>query len=135
MSNILLDTHVLLWLLSGSDKIGKKSSIIISEAVQAEKLYISAISIWEIAMLAEKGRIVLKQPLHHWYKDVLSLGIKEIPVGGDVAMESVQLQDFHADPADRMIVATAIGKGFTLVTGYSKILKWHGSLERCNVEE
>ena len=135
MNSVLLDTHVLVWLLLGDKKIGKKSSVLISDALRADKLYISSVSMWEIAMLVERGRIKLLQPIHHWYKDVLSFGIKETPLCGDIAIESVSLEELHADPADRMIMATAIGKGFILVTGDNKILKWPGIMKRQNVEE
>jgi PIN domain nuclease of toxin-antitoxin system len=135
MNSVLLDTHVLIWLLVGNKKIGNKSSNLIIKALQAEKLYISSVSMWEVAMLVERGRIKLLQPIHHWYRDILSFGIKEIPLFGDIAIESVLLEGFHSDPADRMIVATAIGKGFTLLTADSKILEWAGALERLNVEE
>ena len=135
MNSILLDTHVLVWLLAGNKKIGKKSSSLISQALQEDKLYISAMSMWEVSMLVDRGRIELIQPIHNWYREVLALGIREIPLCGDIGIDSVLLESFHADPADRMIVATAISKGFVLITGDSKILKWSGSLERFNVEK
>ncbi len=133
MNSVLLDTHVLVWLLVGDKKIGPESAALISKALQAEKLYFSAISIWEIAMLVNRGKIKLIQPIGHWYKDVLAFGIKEIPLCGTIASESVTLADFHADPADRMIVATAIAKGFKLITADNKILLWSGLVERFDV--
>lgn len=135
MTSVLLDTHVLVWILTENKRIGKESSTLISNAIKQDKLYISAISVWEIAMLVQKGRVTLLQPIHNWYKDVVSLGVKEIPLYGDIAIDSVLLDEFHADPADRIIVATAIGKGYTLVTSDKKILTWPGSVERFDAEK
>lgn len=135
MSSILLDTHVLVWLLLGNKKIGKKAASLISKALQEDNLYFSAITIWEIAMLAERGRIKLAQPIHHWYKNILSFGIKEISFYGDVAIDSVLLSGFHADPSDRMIVATAIDKDLTLITADCNILEWSGLLKRIDASK
>ena len=59
----------------------------------------------------------------------MSDGLVEIPVDGDIGIRANRLDDFHADPADRIIVATALG-GHTLVTADSRILQWGGDLRR-----
>lgn len=126
---ILLDTHVLVWLLSGQEKIGKKTLKLIESSVKSDELYVSAISFWEVAMLVDRGRIELNQSAEHWRRDVVMFGIKEVPLCGAIALESVALKSFHPDPADRMIVATAKHNDYLLLTCDKDILKWRGKVQ------
>ena len=80
-------------------------------------------------MLQEKGRIDLGSDMRAWRTRLLKDGLVEIPVDGDIAIRANGLTDFHADPADRLIVATALG-GHTLVTADERILSWSGRLDR-----
>jgi PIN domain nuclease of toxin-antitoxin system len=121
---ILLDTHVLLWLRSGNENIGKNALSSIEEAYRQSKLYISAISFWEIALLKEKGRITLAHQVSAWRKSVIAEGITEIPVDGEIGIRSNQLSGFHPDPADRIITTTAMLSGIRLYTADEKILNW-----------
>lgn len=89
----------------------------------------SAFSFWEIALLHHKGRIKLLQDITSWRARLLDDGLIEIPVDGDIAIRSYNLADFHADPADRIIVATALG-GHSMVTADERILSWSGQLRR-----
>jgi len=73
-------------------------------ALKDNCLAVSAISFWETAMFAAKGRIVMDLPLLVWRQDLLSLGLIEIPVDGDVGIAAVHLENLHSDPADRMII-------------------------------
>lgn len=122
----LLDTHVLIWLLEGNERLGQKSRALIRAAAQADSLFVSAITPWEIAMLISKGRLVFGQEIGQWLRTALSLpGIRMIPLSIDISVASTQLPgDFHADPADRMIVATARHLGATLVTEDKLILNY-----------
>lgn len=135
MSAVLLDTHVLIWIITENSRIGKKSAKLISNAMKEEKLYFSAISMWEIAMLEQRNKIQLIQPIAHWYKDIISLGIQEIPLSGDIAIDSVLLKNLHNDPADRIIAATAIAHGLTLLTADNKLLSWKGTMLKHDVEK
>jgi PIN domain nuclease of toxin-antitoxin system len=95
---------------------------------------ISAFSFWEIAMLHEKGRMTLLRDIGSWRRELLGQGLVEIPVDGDIGIRANTLSDFHADPADRIIVATALG-GHRLVTADERILGWPGNLDRLDARQ
>jgi PIN domain nuclease of toxin-antitoxin system len=109
MKGLLLDTHVWIWLVEGSEKLTKKQQKIINEAAQHSVVGIAAISVWEMVMLVEKGRIKLEQPLLAWAKAVLAPGIELKPLTPEIAVESSQLPNvFHRDPFDCLIISQAI---------------------------
>lgn len=99
-------------------------------AIVTGDLAISAISLWEIALLVRKERLRIGQPLVAWRRDLLQRGVIELPLGGATCIAAAQLKDFHADPADRLIVATVQELGATLLTADEKILRWPGRLDR-----
>lgn len=122
----LLDTHALVWLLEGNERLGQKSRDLINASAQAQSLYVSAITPWEIAMLVNKGRLSFGQEIGEWLRIALSMpGIQMVPLSIEISVASTQLLgDFHADPADRIIVATARHLGATLVTEDKLILTY-----------
>ena len=126
---ILLDTHVLIWLTEGSERLGTKTLVQIDQALADSQLAVSAISFWEIAMLIEKGRLEFNLELGIWRQGLLQDGLQEIPMTGSIAIRAGQLPEFHGDPADRIIVSTAIEGNTVLVTAEKKILEW-GHLQR-----
>ena len=81
-----------------------------------------------------KGRINLLRDVRAWRIRLLNDGLIEIPVDGDVGIRADSFRDFHADPADRIIVATALG-GHTLLTADERILAWNGNLRRVDARE
>lgn len=91
----------------GVDALGAKAAKVIDKEAAAGRLAVSAISFWEAGMLAAKGRIKLPLDLRRWRRSLLETGLQELPLNGDVGIRATQLQDFHADPANRMICATA----------------------------
>lgn len=127
---ILLDTHALIWLDQDDPALGPVARQRASVALQDKTLAISAISFWEVAMLAAKGRITMEMPVATWRIDLLTLGLVETPVDGEVGITAVHLEHLHGDPADRMIVATALLRKAVLVTADRKLLEWPGQLER-----
>lgn len=127
---ILLDTHVILWLESGSDQLGRRSRKIIDEAFAEADLAASAISFWEIGMLALKNRLSLSAPPERLRADLITNGLVEIPLTGEIALAAATLEDLHADPADRFIIATANATTASLVTADMRILEWRGRLKR-----
>jgi len=129
---ILLDTHALVWLSEGSHKLGDESVRLIDNALKLNNLFVSSISFWEVAMLVEKGRIDLLLKMDLWRKSLIDNGLQEIVISGDIAIESASLTNFHGDPADRMIVATALSSAMTLCTADQKILNWQSNLLRIN---
>jgi PIN domain nuclease of toxin-antitoxin system len=132
MSNnklILLDTHVWVWaMLNQTDKISLNIQKQMNEAFTEQSLALSAISAWEVGMLASKQRLQLNLPCLEWVKQA-SEGLTLLPLSLEIAVESSFLPgDFHGDPADRIIVTTAKIHQATLVTNDGKILDYakHG---------
>ena len=131
---LLLDTNALLWLRSGDGRLGTVARGEIERAWQSDELAVSAISFWEVAMLAAKGRLRLDANVLAWRREHLEQGVVEIPVDGETGIRAAELPDFHADPADRLIVATALA-GHRLMTSDRRILEWSGSLNRLDATD
>ena len=127
---ILLDTHTLVWLIDGNERLGQQSRQLVDTALRDDIVTTSAISFWEIAMLEERGRLALSLPVEDWRQRVLDAGVVEIPISGDIGIAAVKLKDFHSDPADRIITATAIINSAQLLTADTNILAWNGNLDR-----
>lgn len=132
---MILDTHTLLWIDRDDASLGTEARRQIEIAWRVGGVAVSAISFWEVAMLAERGRVVLPVTPDRWRSDWLQAGLVEIPLDGRIALLSCQLENFHRDPADRFIVATAIARQLPLMTADQKILDWAGELERLDASE
>ena len=126
---ILLDTHVLLWLRFGSQRLGSTTRDLIGVSWQVGDAYVSSISFWEVALLVSKRRLELDESVDRWRRIVIEEGIKEIPVNSKIAVRAVELNGLHADPADRIIVSTALD-GYQLLTVDRRMLNWRGDLDR-----
>ncbi|WP_420634495.1 type II toxin-antitoxin system VapC family toxin [Candidatus Palauibacter sp.] len=126
---ILLDTQILIWIRIGDGRLGKRALRRIDRALQQGDMAVSAISFWEIAMLQEKGRLEIRQDVAAWRRNLLRDGLVEIPVDGATGIRATRLPGFHSDPADRLIVATAL-EGHRLLTADRRILDWPGKLNR-----
>ena len=126
----MLDTHCLVWMDQAVERMGASARQLADEAIAMSRLAVSAISFWEVALLVRKGRLRLEQSLGVWRRDLLGRGVIELPLGGATCIAAAQLGYFHADPADRFIVATARELGATLLTADDKILAWSGRLDR-----
>ena len=130
----MVDTHALLWSRRRPSPMGPGSMEAIDAAWQADDLAVSAFTFWEIAMLRAKDRLDSPEDVSAWRRELLGQGLIEIPVDGEIGIRANSLADFHADPADRIIVATALG-GHRLVTADERILAWDGSLDRLDARE
>lgn len=126
MNNLLLDTHIWLWLILGDKSLKKTIINVIKKAAVHHTIYVSAISMWEIAMLEHHDRITLGSPTGEWIHRALSTpGINLAHLSPEIMVDSVKLPDnFHKDPADRMIVATARTMNLTLITRDKSILEY-----------
>ena len=131
---ILLDTHAVLWLRSGDAKLGPGARAEIQRAWESDEVGLSAISFWEMAMLRDKGRIRYPEDVSLWRQGHLDQGLIEIPVDGEIGIRANGLVNFHADPADRIIVATAQA-GHRLITADTRILAWSCNLDRLDARE
>ena len=130
MRQVLLDTHALWRLLGGEVSFGREARRTIRAALRSDGLLVSAISFWEIAMLRSRRRLSLDTSVSAWRQQVFQFGIKEVAVSGDIGIAAAELSGFHADPADRILAATAALGGATLLTADDRILTWNGELRR-----
>jgi PIN domain nuclease of toxin-antitoxin system len=129
-SAVLLDTHVWLWLMGGSDRLLETPGwAAIESAKDAGGLLISIMSVWEAGMLAATGSIRTRQDHHGWVeKAAQGPGLKLQPINMGIAVSSTRLPgDFHSDPIDRILVATARELNVPLITADSRILAYAGS--------
>ncbi len=86
---------------------------------------VPAISIWEVAVLASKGRLELQPEVDRWIRENLQPPVRLEPLHPEISLESCRLEDFHGDPADRLIVATALVLGVPLITADHQIISWN----------
>jgi PIN domain nuclease of toxin-antitoxin system len=122
---IVLDSHIWVWWVHGDERLTVTQRDAIG-AAEADGIGVSAISCWEVAKLVERGRLELPCPLEEWFDQALDYpGIQLLPLTPEVATESTRLPgEFHRDPADQMIVATARVYDCPLVTSDSKLLEY-----------
>jgi PIN domain nuclease of toxin-antitoxin system len=126
MNKYLLDTHILLWSLLEPSHLNSDVSDEIENP--GNELWLSPISVWEIIILSEKGRIQLDAPPIPWIKNVLTtLPFQEAALNHEVAMQSRGIHLPHQDPADRFIAASAIVYGLTLVTADRHLIEGAGA--------
>lgn len=120
----ILDTHVLIWWLDGSDRLSRAQQEVVATADADSPLLVSDISLWEVATLYSLGRIQLVLPLREWLeKAVAPPLVRRQGISPAVAAELASLPDsFHRDPADRILIATAKVLGATLLTQDRRIV-------------
>ena len=126
-ASVLLDTHVVLWLDSGDRRLPtQRVDRLMRHWAAGGTLLVSAISVLEIAQLASRGRIRLDLPIRPWIDRFLARpGIETLPVTHDVALEAYNLPGLpHADPADRLLIASAIDRRCALMTFDGNILAY-----------
>lgn len=114
---IVLDTHAWVWWVSASPQLSAKAAREIERARGRGEIRVSAISAWEVALLARGDRLQLTMDVHDWVARSEALPfLRFVPVNHRIALRSVHLAGLHEDPADRIIVATAMSLGAALVT-------------------
>ena len=116
-------------MLFGERRLSERAHRIIEEARVTGDAAVSAITFWEVAMLHAKDRLSLLSDVGSWRASLLDEGLVEVPVDGEIGIRAAGLSGLEGDPADRLIVATALG-GFRLVTADRKILDWPGPLSK-----
>jgi PIN domain nuclease of toxin-antitoxin system len=117
---LLLDTHIWIWSLLDPSQLGRRTA----RALAAEdvELWLSPISTWELLVLARKGRIVLEKDARTWAREALEkVPMNEAPMTHEVALETARIDLPHADPADRILAATARIFELTLVTADARL--------------
>lgn len=125
--SLVLDTHVWIWMVEGlRDSLSAKAAEAVERASARGGLSVSAISVWEVAMLESKGRLTLSRPIETWVADASRApGLRVAELSTDIAIASTRLPgEPHGDPADRMIIATARAMGAALVTADRDIVRY-----------
>lgn len=116
---IILDTHVWIWWQSESKKLSATAFKYIEEA---KEIGVSVISCWELGMLVSKGRLGLSMEVLEWIELALqNQKTNLLPITYQIAVSSTQLHPFHGDPADRLLVATALAYQAPLISKDEKI--------------
>ena len=118
---LLLDTHIWIWNVGAPEKLRKR----VAEALQdeANELWLSPISIWELSILVRKRRIELDDDIDAWVSRTLAeTALREAPLTNEVALEVSKIRFSHQDPADQFIAASARIFDLTLVTADPRLL-------------
>ena len=124
---IVLDTHAWVWWVSDPERIpGRARSAIDRTVGDGGRLYVSSISTWEVAMLVERGRLELTVGVADWVaRSEAQPFLQFVPVDNRIALRAIALPGFvHRDPADRLIIATALVLGATVVTADQHIARY-----------
>lgn len=112
--SLLLDTHALLWWQADSDLLSTRARRLIDAA---PRLFLSAISLWEVATMVDRGTVALDRPTQMWAHDLLADGIIAIAeLTPPISIAAAQLEEFSGDVADRIIYTTAVHHQLSLVT-------------------
>jgi PIN domain nuclease of toxin-antitoxin system len=120
---IVLDTHAWVWMVDDPRRLSAPARRAIEHAMSKKAVYISSISAWEVALLSASGRLALKISVQDWIAGSEALGFFNfVPADNAILVRSVLLPGpLHNDPADRIIIATAVMKGIPVVTKDEKI--------------
>jgi len=118
---LLLDTHVWLWSLTAPDRLGRRVRSQLER--KGNQVWLSPISVWELLVLAERGRVRLDSEPRAWVAEALERApLEEAALNHEVALRSREVSLPHQDPADRFLVATALTYELTLVTADETII-------------
>lgn len=122
----LLDTHAWLWWVAVDSRLSPRVRTAIDKARKQNNLWLSMISIWEVAKKVEKRQLAFDRPLDQWLDAATSMeGLRLWELTPPILVQSCQLpQPFHGDPADQIIVATARHHGAVLVTKDERIRRY-----------
>lgn len=122
---LLLDTHVWLWCLLEPERLSGRAMRLLRSP--GSELWLSSISVWEVLVLAERGRIVLSGDVDDWLAEAAERApLHEAPVTHEIAPERRRVGLTHEDPADRLLAATAKVLELTLVTADERLLAGRG---------
>ena len=123
---IVFDTHAWIWFISNPELLSNRAKKAVQAAVEEKSILISSISAWEVALLVTKKRLKLTLDVVDWIAKSESLPfIQFVPVTNSIAVKSINLpMPLHPDPADRIIIATALTAGAPLITKDKKLLDY-----------
>jgi len=118
----LLDTHTLIWLIEASSKVS--SDIKEKLKFPGNQIYLSSVSLWEIAIKSSLGRLELKSPFNKLLSDLNSTNITILQIENDYLEKLTTLPLIHKDPFDRLLISTALVEGMTIITTDENIQKY-----------
>ena len=123
---LLLDTHVLIWMVEGSGRLSEEMNDLLRRGSSEGRLVVSAITPWEIGVLTAKRRLSLRTEVQQWVNQALALpGVRLQPLSPEIAVASTRLPwEMHPDPADRILAATALRLGATLLTADRQLIRY-----------
>jgi PIN domain nuclease of toxin-antitoxin system len=121
---MLLDTHVWIWAAVGSPRLGPRTRRLLDREAAAGRLYVSAVSAFEISALAAAGRLVLNQPVERWIRDSIARGgLRVLDLDTGVAVDAGAFgAEVVPDPIDRLLAAAARDAEIPLVTRDQRLL-------------
>jgi PIN domain nuclease of toxin-antitoxin system len=123
--NLLLDTHIWLWSLLEPARLTRR--VVGALENTDNELWLSPLSVWELLVLAEKGRITLSTAAGEWATEALKkVPVKEAPLTLEVALQTNGVRLPHRDPVDQFLAATARVFDLTLVTADTRLLRGKG---------
>jgi PIN domain nuclease of toxin-antitoxin system len=118
---LLLDTHIWIWSVSDVSKLSRRVTSALKE--NSTELWLSPMSLWELKLLTEKGRITLDSEFEQWVEKALaSAPLREAPLTNAVVLAMPKIRLPHRDPVDAFLAATALVFELTLVTSDEKLL-------------
>jgi PIN domain nuclease of toxin-antitoxin system len=118
--NILLDTHILLWLVSKPSSLSKDALAVLSDP--GTNVWVTAASAWEISIKSRLGRLEGEALLSAWTDIIADMSTTELPIESPDAILAGRLPWDHKDPFDRVIVAQALRRNLTIATRDTKII-------------
>lgn len=131
MTGFLLDTHIWWWYLTGSDRLGRGLHRQIEQSVS--DCWLSPISVWELVLLAQRGRIRIPGEFRQWVEQAFAkFPVNEAPLTKEVALVSGEIQLSHRDPADHFLAATVLVYDLVMMTVDQRLTqaKWLPSRSR-----
>jgi PIN domain nuclease of toxin-antitoxin system len=122
----VLDTHAWIWWVTNDRRLSARARTAIAKAAARNEVWLSQISIWEMAKKVEKGQVALDRPLDEWLDAALEMeGLQVAEMTRPILVDSCRLPlPFHGDPADQIIVATSRAHSATLVTRDARLQEY-----------
>ncbi len=119
---VVLDTHVLIWFITGDSRLGRQAARAVSDAIASRTAALSAASVFELSWLATRQRIVLNAPVERYLSGLADAGLTVVVIDAAQALLASALPIRQGDPMDRFIAAAAIADEAMLVTADEALL-------------
>jgi PIN domain nuclease of toxin-antitoxin system len=123
---ILLDTHLLVWLVGASDRLPAVAQQVIQDA--DNEIFFSSASIWELSIKYASGKLGIELPPRMLYRVLIESDCRELAVTSKHALEVDALQPIHKDPFDRILIAQAMSEGMLLLTSDETIAQYNAPI-------